>query len=455
MKTAAQEKYYAASIDTEKNITLEMIASEIYSNLGDHILQRREEKKNDFYHFRMLFDEQMIRVIAPADENNGIRLYREEMVELGFAYREQFQEHLTTRLMITKHCSYLDLILFKRFFLFQMFFQRSHYAHIESKLDTDMDEFYGLLRSIVPIMSRKEILQITSIFLGDEKKAIELLDLLSWSGPADKKLDLQYTPFLKFGADQYFVSYDILASSNIIRNSVARSRITGCAITNSDGTDDPLVNYCQNIFNNCTYPYHTASQRKYNYHGNEGEIDFIAWSTDRIYIFECKNAIFPAGSHELRTTLEYIQSASKQLSQSKAALSDPVFRKQYFKSWGIEPNNLRSIHTCILLGNRLFTGTNSLQHQIRYIRELDMILTTGVVYGNGVERSCWCGKHFSDDDLAKYLSDDDLLSKVMMESMFPNLFKFQSMEKTFRRQSFGLNQEQYYSNAKMYFLNKN
>ncbi len=147
-------------------------------------------------------------------------------------------------------------------------------------------------------------------------------------------------------------------------------------------------------------------------------MDVLAWSDDRIYIIECKNAILPSNSHEIRGTYDHLQKAFQQLDFSKEALSDETFQNQYFPNWGI-PKKERSVHTCVLLGNRLFTVPNGLRHSVRYAYEFNMMLTSGMIYSNLGRWSCWKETEFSDDDLARFLSDEDPLSNSFIHAMVP------------------------------------
>ena len=177
---------------------------------------------------------------------------------------------------------------------------------------------------------------------------------------------------------------------------------------------------------------------KFKYRGEQGEIDFLAWSDTRLYIIECKNAILPSSSHEVRATYEHIQKASRQLDMSSKALQDDMVQKTYFPQWGISPRK-RTVHTCILLGNRLFAVPNGLPHPVRYAYELNMILTSGTINSDLGRWSCWTGEKFSDEDLARYLSDSDPLSKSFLKSMEPYSETFFCQGKRIQLDSYAYN----------------
>ena len=309
---------------------------------------------------------------------------------------------------MTSHCSVVDLILFKRFFILFNFSQRWLF---EKEKD-----IRKVVPSLIPVMTEEQLISLIEKFVDGREKASELLELLSWNGQG--KLDLQYTPIIKIDSKHYYVATDILISSNIARNSLVSARGRKIPTANSDGQNDPLELFCEKSFRECSFPYQTRSNAKYRYRGEQGEIDFLAWSDSRIYIIECKKAILPTSSHEIRATYEHIQKASRQLDMSSEALQDETVQKTYFSQWGISPGS-RTVHTCILLGNRLFAVPNGMQHPVRYAYEFNMILTSGTVNSNLGHWSCWAGEQFADEDLARYLSNADPLSKSFLESMEP------------------------------------
>lgn len=128
---------------------------------------------------------------------------------------------------------------------------------------------------------------------------------------------------------------------------------------------------------------------------------------------------------------------SGQLDMSSEALQDETVQKTYFSQWGISPGS-RTVHTCILLGNRLFAVPNGMRHPVRYAYELNMVLTSGTINSNLGHWSCWAGEQFADEDLVRYLSDADPLSKSFLESMKPYTETFCCQGKTMQLNSIHL-----------------
>lgn len=408
IKRSMQEQIFAIQTMETTSISLLDLARRIVTELGDTLFEWCGEDKL-FQRYRMVFPEQLLEPLRPQKDAETLELFQEEYMELHFADHElTFKSDDISNQMVTDHCSVLDVLLFKRFFILFNFSQQ--WLFEEEK------DIRKVIPSLIPVMREEQLISLIEKFVDSKEKASELLELLSWNGQG--KLDLQYTPIIKVDSKHYYVVTDILISSNITRNSLVSARSRKILAANSDGQNDPLELFCKKSFDECSFSYQTRANVKYKYRGEQGEIDFLAWSDSRIYIIECKNAILPTSSHEIRATYEHIQKASRQLDMSSKALRDETFQKTYFSQWGISPGK-RTVHTCVLLGNRLFAVPNGMQHPVRYAYELNMILTSGIVNGNLGQWSCWSGEQFVDEDLDRYLSDADPLSKSFLESMEP------------------------------------
>lgn len=428
IKTTMQEQLSAIQVIGTAPIGLQDLAKMVVTKLGDTLFEWRCENKL-FQRYRMTFPEPLIEPLCPKQTDGALELFREEYIELHFATHElTFKNADIFKHMVTPHCSIVDLILFKRFFILSNFAQRWLFENEQ--------DLRKVLPSLIPVMTEAQLIGLIEKFVDSKAKAAELLELLSWDGQG--KLDLQYTPIVKMDSNHYYVATDILISSNIARNSLVTARSKNIPAANSDGQNDPLELFCEESFHECSFPYQTRSNVNFNYQGISGEIDFLAWSDSRIYLIECKRAILPTSSHEIRATYEHIQKASRQLDLSSKALQDETVQKTYFSQWGISPGK-RTVHTCILLGNRLFTVPNGMRHPVRYAYELNMILTSGTVNSNLGHWSCWAGEQFADEDLARYLSDSDPLSRCFLESMEPYTETFCCLGKQMQLNSYTCN----------------
>lgn len=352
------------------------------------------------------------------------KLYKEEQGQLECAAAERMltAEQFSQQL-ITEHCTFMDLLLFKRFFTLLTYAQRFLLSH-----ERDPKK---VMVSLVPVMPELQLLDLVSRFLGDGQKAREMIAHFTWDG--QKKLDLQYTPIVKANDHRMYVTPEILASSNLLRNSVLLDRMRNeQSLVNPNGIADPLEVLCEKSFSRCSYPFGTKPNSSYCYNGNDGEIDYLVWDSDHLFVFECKNTILPSSSHELRTTYDAIQKALHQLDQAQQALNDHVFCQTYFPRWNI-PLKSYSIHTCILLGNRLFAAPNGLRHPVRYAYDLDAVLNI-----NGQADGYWCSDHFTVQDLIRFLSDEDTFLNSFTDNMEPYYKGIQTQGKMFRFQSYYL-----------------
>lgn len=407
VKTSIQRDLFNWLDLKEAPIYLVALTQKIVGSLGDTIFKQCQEDKL-LKRYRMECPAQLLEPFIPK-KDGPLELFAEEYAEIDFAVHEQtFRNASIFDQMVTDHCSVVDLIRFKRFFILTNTAQQWLFARKK-------DDIRTVIRSILPVMTKGGLLTYLSKFVGSTKKANEIIELLSWDGRG--RLDLQYTPIIKMDECHYFVATDILISSNIIRNSIMLARSKSALVT-PDGQNDPLERFCEDSFRDCPYPYGMRANVKYRYQGRDGEIDFLAWSDTRLYIIECKNAIMPTSSHEIRATYEHIKKASRQLDLSMEALSSDSVQKTYFSQWKISRGK-RTIHTCILLGNRIFTVPNGLKHPIRYAYELNMVLTSGIINSNLGQWSCWADEQFSDNDLARFLSNDDPLSRSFIDAMKP------------------------------------
>lgn len=358
--------------------------------------------------YQMQIPHPLLELMAPKDPKHP-RFFTEEFMELQYEAHElmlSFPKMLQNK--VYKDCTLYDVVLFSRFFALCTMAQNLFIG----EEGTDLKRF---VRSITPVFHEKELLPVLSLFVGE--KAKDLIDFFSWH-PGQGKLDLQYTPIIKISADRYYFVPDVLTVSNLIRNAIVLSRKEQHTETNGDGKDDPLTAFACEIFEERGDAFQVAANRQFRFQGREGETDLVVWSKEHLYLIECKNAILPTDAYEQRTTYDYLRKAEAQLDLSRAALREPTAGKQILQNWGIEPAE-REIHTVILLGNRVFSAPNSFRHPVRYIYELYMVLTKGMIYSSFGTWRYWEAENFQESDLLRFLSDTEPLSMCMYQAMDP------------------------------------
>lgn len=394
--------------------SLKHISDMIYDEFKDLVFQKVYEGTT-MERYVMRIPELLLEKLSLSTKDNMPGLFKEETLEICINAGELFLSNSDMLNMhITKDCTVTDLLVFKRFFCIA--------SELKSIfLKNDVDDKKTIARSMVPVFSIKELEDYLSIVLKSRDKVKQLLNLFSYSG--NGKLDILYTPIIKLSETKCYIMTEILTRSNLIPNAIVHSRHLGEQLTNSNGVEDSLENFTNELFKNANYKFNCKKGTKFKYAKKEGEIDNIIWTDSYIYLIECKNNMNPTSVYELRTTLDYIDKACSQLELSEAAFNDSTFRKKYFKGWGISDMN-QTIIPFILLGNRVFSSHNVFKYPVRHVHELEQLLYSGIVTGTFGTWRTWEKKIFQESDLIKFLSEQNPLSKCFDEGMFPLKWKY-------------------------------
>ncbi len=409
VKTQLQEFlfYNKIAAETKDGLYLKEMADFVVSELGDRVIQRNYDGILSRYCF--VIPTEILEKIAERDAHGNAMFYVEELTEIAFFAKEMCMtvDELSQR-KITEHCSLSDIVLCQRFFRFMYYIQQ----HIFDTLKEN--EIDVLLQSMVPITKRDFLLAFFSIVLNDRKKAEELFQLMEYD--VKYKFDIQYTPFLTFG-DNVIYPMSVVVHSNLLRNTIAYSYLSGNKIVNDDGGMEPLVKRCEEFFQQCSYGYHVFSNMRYSYAGKKGEIDLIIVSDTDVLLIECKAPLMPTSTYELRATFEQFEKASYQLDQSKAAFEDDGFRNKYFRDCLKLDGRNKKIRTCIIMGNRMFSTWSGSKHPVRYAYELDMILTHGQIHSTAGSWRIWKHETYSHEDLIDYLDQNGRFTTLMKSAM--------------------------------------
>ena len=211
---------------------------------------------------------------------------------------------------------------------------------------------------------------------------------------------------------------NIFASSNIIRNSLqlARERI------HIGDAHDPLSPVIAAALETAGWP--TRIKLSYSFSDSHGELDVVTYAGDALFIFECKNTLHPCNVYEIRTSFDHIKRASEQLTRFLAIWANPAFRRYLsaLTGWSF-PSELPAF-TCIITGNRMFTGYRINRHPVRSVFELRGFVTEGTVQIANQARRFWKSERITPDDLRSYLMDDTL-HKPQLDSMARILHPYQ------------------------------
>lgn len=159
-------------------------------------------------------------------------------------------------------------------------------------------------------------------------------------------VDVQYQPFIPFGSEEYFLPMNVRINSNLYRNSLQTLQVR----LFPDSTIEPLS---QGLLESIESSGHLVEK---NLSCSGGDVDVLAMIDGRLLAFECKNSLVPASSHELKTSLDYIEKAASQLTLFQKRISNVKFRDWLRKKTGWPIFTDAHVSTCIVSSNRMFAG---------------------------------------------------------------------------------------------------
>lgn len=401
IKRDIQEQIFYEKISevSSNSQSISEIVDYITNSLGNKLI--KEVNSGELSRYRLEFPEELLNYFSQYKD----KFFREEWEIILYNARERAinpDEFLNKK--ITENCYLRDIILFQRFFylLNQIIF---------NILFTKKDK-NKIAKSLIPHIKYEVAYRLISKFIGSEKKAKELLEFFKYKNHF--KFDLQYTPFIE-SSDGLFFSNAVVSKSNLLRNCIAHSYTIKNQIVNQHELE-PLVKECVDIFSENLEIYKVFPNQKFTFSNKSGEIDLLVISEEDIIIIECKSPLNPTSNFELRSSIDHVNKGVKQLNHCKCAFMDKSFRKQYLKSLGVA-DKPRSIHTCIVFGNRLLNGHSIDGHPIRYVRELDMIINDGHIHSSLATWRVWKEEKFKNEELISFLSPNHPLIVANFKSM--------------------------------------
>lgn len=406
--------FYGKSSHTESGMYLKQISDLTLNEIEESVVEKINDGLLSRYVFKIYAP--LIEKIAEQNTVGKVTVFKEEALEIEHFAKEicMTPDELYQK-KITEHCNMYDIVLCQRIFRFIFYMQ-------ERIFEREKD-FRIVAQSLIPTNRKEDIIQYFTMFLKDRTKAEEVFELLEYD--SKYKFDIQYTPLISTGREVIYPMF-VLAHSNLMRNTIAYSYLSGNKTANNDKGLEPLVKRCETSFRECRYGYYVYSNLKYTYKGLKGEIDLLVVSENDILVIECKGPLMPAGNFEMRASFEHIEKAYKQLDLSQRAFNDDGFSKKYFKDalgmkWG-----KRAVRTCIVLGNRLFASWSGSRHPIRYIYELDAILRSGKISSQYASWCIWREESYSHEDLLDFLDQNGLFMEMMKSSMekYNNILRF-------------------------------
>ena len=340
-------------------------------------------------------------------------LFDEDVAMLNYLEKElvMSDNDVFTR-KITENANVIDTVVFHRLFGF-------YYMHYLVAVEQSND-YKNIINSMGVMMSKDKLCDLLDCMVNDRKKTEELVDLLTYK---NGRFDIQYTPFLPM-KELLCIPVITCAVSNVVRNSIAYMYQQNDKNVFEFDSGKELEQRCSALF--CKYKdiFEVRTDLSIEYRKQKSDIDVLAVTDNEIFIIECKNPLLPTDAFSMRSEYDCLEKANKQLNFTKNALADKEFCDKYFKSIGIEYKE-RKIYTCIMLGNRIFTGYRGLEHPVRNIHIFKMLMETGRIILHSLdkvinEKRIWRKENFQIEDLLNFLSEDKFFVKnIMLDAMLP------------------------------------
>lgn len=280
-------------------------------------------------------------------------------------------------------------------------------------------------RSLVAHLSEPQALDWISKLTGiaDSKS---VLDLFCSTDEKSAVFDLQYTPVMR-AAGQYLVPIGVVANCNALRNALQRSRFRFDAGARIDPLGDQLVA----AFQHAGVP--AKAKIKVRHAGADAEVDVLAMIDKHLFAFECKNSLHPCNAYELRQSYVYILKATSQLTRFTELLKDAQFRRSVSTVAGFDVTSYAGLTTCIVTGNRMFSGHREGGHAVRNAHELENVIIGGKLVllpfaedpakpdspKTRVRVNSWQGSELSASDLVRYIERDSWHAPAF-SAMYPH-----------------------------------
>jgi hypothetical protein len=381
----------------------------------------------------LLFHDHTLKTLTDFLDTNSLFL-EEEMIlkQLETNLFIDFQK--ANKIPVFQSLSLFDIIKVQRLFAFMLFVFTEY-------IDSNNLFKSKLFWRSMPVLQANELKDLLASFLG-EQKAKEIFELFTWRLESNKIFDLQTYPFINV-EDWILLPLGILTNSDLCRNVLQSTNFR----FDSESVEDPIVLEMERCLKPVSSIFET--NLKYSFKGVKGEVDVLAVVDNCLFVFECKNSLHPCNPFELRTTYDYIQKAANQLTRFQDLWQQEPFRTylaRKIKTLSPLPSQLCS---CIVTGNRMFSGLREEGHSVRPIRELCYIISKGEILLKSY--------NISDKDAGKNsilikfklwkedkLKAEDLLGYIQEDSLHKCYFNSLSrIEETIKLKNKSLVQESY------------
>lgn len=408
-----------AEYKNENIVKLEDVGSELYDRFSEYLIHLIEEPKTRYVMMQPLHPK--FQAIISHDT-----LFSEEYYEVDRLSKEWHVSHEEIlNFNLTDDVTMMDLLKIHRYF---NLLRWTLMPCLFPLWDTEKDI---VIESLVPSMSGKDLKMMLDFALG--KSSEPAINYLCYKQSSISVFDIQYQPIVK--KEQYYsIPYNILANSNILRNSL---QLSGKRFY-EDGKNDPIS---QQLYNAALI---RTEQVKQNQRYKDGELDVVALIDGFLFVFECKNPTLPCNPFEARTSYDYIKKAAEQLDRFKENYNSKEFRESFGRSLGWNITSAKLV-TCIVMSNRMFLGHRVNGHAVRGIRDIITQIDSGIIsmlvgIEDIEEKRFWRGDNFSGEDLRRYIEEDTLI-KPVWNAMLPTEKTYPLKEHSIKQKSFALNLE--------------
>ena len=326
--------------------------------------------------------------------------YREEAIDIAANCYELMTDFQTlTSAHLSDSLTIDAIIKIGRIFRFLAYVRNTTLRRLK-----DAGDETAYFNSILVAYEENKLPDLLLAFGITPSQAKEFIDIFSWQSIRKHNfLDLQYKPIVQIKSVS-LIAMSIFAYSNLIRNAL----LTQQKRPYSSGTFDAISERLKNALRKVSDE--VALGVGYSFGGISGEIDCIAKINDSVYVFECKNTLYPCSAFEQRTTLDHFEKAAEQLDRIALLWKDAQFRIKLGArvGWTLDSAVLK---TCIVSTTSLLSGAHLASHPVRQIHELANFIETGsgsVSFGQNQRTfKLWDGEFFSDLELNAYLSETD------------------------------------------------
>lgn len=328
----------------------------------------------------------------------GTDLYLDEMHWIASTCYELVARPNELRsVRITPHLTLWDVILVSRIF-------RLLCIGWLDAIDRLGDDTNAKLNSSIRVGSPASLVELISAFGFSSEVASDYVSMFTWdTSVRDSYADLQYKPFLRID-DQLAIPVGVHEYSNLLRNALLSQQKRLSSGTLPDVVTDSLVVTIRETHSL------VASGTKFRFRGEESDID-VAWRLeDTFFAFECKNSVFPCSSFEMRSTLDQLDKAAKQLSRLQRLWAEPEFRVLLQQRLPFSLQGVVRLRTAIVLSHRIYAGAHYKGHPVRHLHAINQFIRRGEsAVGAGDRRHIvrmWSGSNLRAFDLERHLDHD-------------------------------------------------